>query len=313
MGKKSGGGTTTSTSTVSLPPWLDKQASFAAGEARRLYDTLGFFPGQTYADPSTQTMDAIRQIEAIARGENPLLDYSNQLAQDVLGGKFLAEGNPYLQQLIDDQSQSFSRNYNTNIAPQVAADFAKGGRYGSGLYSNAQQNANIGLAEGLSDIDFKNRYANYADQTARQDRYMSAIPQLYQNQMLPAQTLAGVGDFYTALEQQKIDEDMARYYYPQQNLGQFINQIAGLPHGSTTVGTQTQPKTGSTFGNILSAGLGIASLFAGGGPLAGLSLFGGGGGAGLALGGSGLGGLVTSPFTGGLNFGAPSNFGGLLY
>lgn len=139
-------------------------------------DPAEFFPGQTYADPSAQTLGSLAGIEGVA-GANQLDVQSSQALGSTLGGDFLgASGqnliqgaggasSPYISSIggfSGDQSPYMSdfANYQDgqnphlqsmysqgaeNIKADVGSLFAGGGRYGSGAHQDM-------LTDNLSDF-----------------------------------------------------------------------------------------------------------------------------------------------------------------
>lgn len=89
---------------------------------------------------------------------NPVNRYLNSTAS----GAFL-NSNPYLDSTYDKAARSITRNYSQGVAPGVASSFERAGRYGSGLYQNAQDQAQENYAQGLGDLAtniYGNNYAN---------------------------------------------------------------------------------------------------------------------------------------------------------
>ncbi len=76
-----GGGNQDSTTTTEIDPNILPYVTYGLEEGKRLYESgsPSFFPGQTYVDPSTQTIDALQMAETRARGGSPLI----RSAQDV--------------------------------------------------------------------------------------------------------------------------------------------------------------------------------------------------------------------------------------
>lgn len=83
---------------------------------------------------------------------NPALDSANSYVKDVLGGKYLTQGNPFLQGVIDDT--------NSSVADRVNALFSQSGQTGS--------SRQIGeLGKQLSSAENNLRYQNYSDEMQR--------------------------------------------------------------------------------------------------------------------------------------------------
>lgn len=164
---------------------------------------------------------------------NPALDAANGYTTDVLGGKYLGQGNPYTQGIIDSTNES--------VADRVNALFSRSGQTGS--------SRQIGeLGKQLSTSENNLRYQDYAAERARMDGAVSnaaglnsAANQNIQTQATLGQVLSGIGT------------DAAN---------QYAQAISGL-WGNNLNTTQ---KTSQSLGSVL-AGLGGTALsaWAGGG------------------------------------------------
>lgn len=163
-----------------------------------------------------------------AFGENAGLNAATGYATDVLGGRYLAEGNPYMNDMA-----SLARQ---NVAGDINSMFSRAGRAGSD--SHYQD-----LARGMSEAELGLRYQNYGNERNAQTQAAGMMPALNQSQyagimpyLAANQTAAGLP--FTGI----------------QNLG----MIGGLTGGG---GTQTSQQPGGWGNQLLSAGLAAASLF----------------------------------------------------
>lgn len=80
-----------------------------------------------------------------------------------------------------------------------------------------------------------------------------------QEGLLPAELLSQAGSFERSLEQEKIQEALARYQEeiqaPFRAVNPYLNLIGGIDIGSTTVGTTTSTSPSSNLGPLLGGGL----------------------------------------------------------
>jgi hypothetical protein len=155
-----------------------------------------------------------------AFGENAGLGAATGYATDVLGGKYLSEGNPYMNDMAAMARQ--------NVAGDINSMFSKAGRAGSDSWMQD-------LAEGMGKAELGLRYQNYGNERNAQTQAAGMMPALNQSQyagimpyLAASQTAAGLP--FTGI----------------QNLG----QIGGLAGG---YGTQSGTQPGGWGGQVLGA------------------------------------------------------------
>ena len=322
MGKKTGGGTTTTSQ--SSEPWKAVQPSL-----RELYkqgDFYGtrpmeFYPNQTFANPSQATTDAMNMQTQRAMNGSPITNAMKGEIQGTLGGNYLNSnpamgllmptaqgdyldaGNPYLSGMKERTANDITKAYNST--------FGGGGRWGSGAHA---QGLGSGIADAFSAMD----YQNYGDERNRQMAASGQIGQMYgdeRGRMMQATSLAPqaanqdyfdiaklaeVGAQREGMDQQFIDDQMARHDFaqtePWQRMGQWGNLLQGGLNFGTTTGTSKAPVQRSSLGaDLLGGGMLAASMLGTGGM--GPALI-GGASALKGLGGMGKGGasLAQSPY-----------------
>lgn len=246
--------------TQDMAPWRGQQPYLSAGFARAQSDILDrpqtFFPGQTYAAFSPQTEQALNLTEQRALAGSPVQRAANQQLQNTLAGDYLYGGRGF------NAALDAARN---RILPNIQSRFSLGGRFGSGLGREAE-------ARALSDA-FANQYQN---ERQNQLRAMLFAPQAAASDYADVQALGGVGARREAMNQQAINEALARHQFaqeePTQRLRDYMNLIQGNYGGQST--GQTTGFAGNRGGSILGGALGGASLAG--------QLFGGGGAGALA-------------------------------
>jgi hypothetical protein len=150
-------------------------------------------------------------LEQMAFGSNPALQAGMGYAQDVLGGKYLNEGNPYMQGMLDETRQ--------NVGNQVNSTFSMAGRTGGGNHVER-------LGQGLATAENNLRYQDYGAERDRMAQQGSLLPGLVNSQY------AGIMPWLAA------NETAGRL--PYAGVG-ALSPIIGLAQGSgTTTGTQSQ-------------------------------------------------------------------------
>ena len=92
-------------------------------------------------------------------GINSAMGYN----QDVLGGKYLGQGNPYMQGMLNQTNQLVGNSVNTT--------FSNAGRTGSGNHEYA-------LANGLANADNSMQYQNYSQERNAQSTAAGQMPSL---------------------------------------------------------------------------------------------------------------------------------------
>lgn len=182
-----GGGSTQSTQTQSLPPWLQGAAQDYLGAAGQVAQ-LPFQPynGQRIADLSPTQRYAIQGLGDLAGG-TPYMDAAqNQLTQTLNGGfsnPFAQSGvgsggqyqfnpvsgganpyqgdNPYLQSAIDRGESDIVRNFTQATAPEITRQMNLAGVLGGSANVNALNNAQHELGNQLTSYENQQRQGAY--------------------------------------------------------------------------------------------------------------------------------------------------------
>jgi len=261
------GKTPATTTAQNVAPWEPQQNPIIYGllDAQNNVRNrqLNYFPGQTYAEFSPQTEQALNLTEQRALAGSPVQRGASDQALSTIRGDYLYGG------------PGFNAAYQAaanRIIPDIESRFAKSGRYGSGLARQAEASA-------LSDAFAK----QYGDERQNQLRTMLAAPQLAGADYNDFLRLAGVGQQREGQSQKKINEDIARFnFYQNEPLERVRNYMALVSGNYGQQGLQNvQGFKGNTGAGILGGALGGGGLAAapalGLGPLGiGLSAVGGG-------------------------------------
>lgn len=161
---------------------------------------------------------------------SPLVRAGTDYATDVLGGKYLGAGNPYLDAIINRTGG--------DVADRVNATFSRAGRTGS--TTHAQD-----LTRGLADSENQLRYQNYDSERARMMQALGLSPQL------ESQKYAGIAPLL-ALSQGAAG-------LPWIGAGNLASGIGSLVGNSQT--QTSTPSTASSIQNGLGTAFQLASLF----------------------------------------------------
>jgi hypothetical protein len=261
-----------------LSPYLD----LALQRAEQLFFGPGpqFFPGQTYVSPSEQTLTALEQQEAIARGGQPALDAAQgaylsgiRSLGETAGGAFLS-GSPYLQNVIESATRPIARQFSEQTMPAIASQFSSAGRYGSGAMSRATGQAQESASRAIGDVASNLAFADYSRERGLQQQAIGAqlqgatlAPQIYGQRFLPSLQLGQIGAAREQIAGLPLEEEMARFQFgqriPYDQLQGFLSTVYGTPMGSSSFQPIPQAQTnrlGTAVGGAL-LGNQLGSLF----------------------------------------------------
>lgn len=293
-----GGSKSTTTSSVSVPKYLENELQYGLSESRSLYDqgAPSYYSGQTYADFTPDQISAMNATRERATNGSPLVQSAQDLTQKTINGDFL-NNNPYLDQIME--------RYGAKANSQALSTFNKAGRLGSG--------ANVAAAgQAITDATMPFLMQNYQNERGLQQNAVNAATGLADYDYKDLAALSGVGDAQQQQDQRGIDEDVARYQYeaqaPSNWLDQYLARVNGSGANNLTTTTQTeQTKKSGGLGSVLGTALALGSMFVPGGQFAsfGSSI---GGGLSSFLGGLGASGAATG--AAGLTSTGLSGFGG---
>ena len=235
------------------------------GEAQRLYEgqAPSFYPGQTYAGLQPEEQQAQGQVRQVAANQIPeVADWSQQAFARALNPVKAVTENPALEAATAGAVRPLYQNLTEQVLPAIRGNAVAGGNLGS---------SRTGIAEGLAAgrtaqaaADVTAGLQNQAYNTAQQG-YTSALglaPMIQQLQLAGPEALAAVGTQNRTVEQQAIDEAIARHTYgqnlPYQRLNEYANTIAGSYGGTGTSTVEGPPP--STAAQVTGGITGILSL-----------------------------------------------------
>jgi hypothetical protein len=278
------GGSKSSTTTVKVPKYLEKELEYGLQQARGIYNkgAPAYFPDQTYANFDPLQQEAMDKTVQLARDGSPIVTGAQNWAADTFANQ--SGANPYLDQMLAKLSREANQ--------QVNANFNKNGRFGSG--------SNVATAsKAITDAQVPYLFDQFNNDQALKTQLASIAPGLADYDYGRAAKIGAVGDAQQAMTQQGIDEDRSRYEYDATKKSQWLDQYLARVNGSAanqlTSETQKQSSGGGGLLGAVGTGLSIASLFTPGGPIAGLAGMGSAGGFGM---GQAIGSMFSSSPTG---------------
>lgn len=223
------------------------------------------YGGDWVANMTPQQQAAIQAITSKGLGQDSLVNGAQGYAQDVLGGKYLNQENPYLQRTMQATSDMLGR--------QIGAQFAGSGMAGSPSHTQY-------LSEAFSNAAAPLMMQNYQAERQNQDAMASLAPQLSQAGYFGLNQALGAQGQLQAQNQAEIDAQKQAYDFNQtaslQKLqgvmsamgGNLAPQMQGGSSGRTGAipgalsggvsGAMAGMMTGNPYGVLAGAGLGAA-------------------------------------------------------
>lgn len=270
-------GSDTTTTRQTAEPWSGVQSYLKGGfeDAKTLYDkgAPAYYPNQTVAPLSGYTQGALDWQAQRAQAGSPVMASAQSELQKTLGGDYLQQGNPYLQNAIDKATRPVVERYQDVVMPGLDSTFSSAGRYGSGAHQAAANQGYSDMMTQLGDISGQMAYQNYGDERTNQLRAQMFAPQMAQADYFDINQLGAAGSALDAYNQQLINADVQKYNYeqnaPQKWLSDYMGTLGLAPWGSTTTAEQPAP---NIFTSALGGGIAGGSIGGVPGALAGGAL-----------------------------------------
>lgn len=255
-------GSQTSTSKQTSEPWKPVQPALErlipqveSNHQNRL--DQNFFPGQTYAGFDPSQTEALAGTEGVARsqiGGNSLTADATDYTRRVLGGEYTAAGNPWW--------QAVASSVGDPVQAALSAQFSKAGR---GTSDDAARFVGEGMTRALAPFQYQTAEA----ERGRQEAAANRAPTLDQAAYDPYAALYGAGGAKQAMDQQGIQEAMARYDFETNKganaLGESSQLLMGLGkmggESTTTTKTPMNPLQMIAGGGMTLMGMGGGSPF----------------------------------------------------
>lgn len=301
------GGSTTTTSTKSLPSWLQDQVYNIRDQATALYNKpYESYTGQRIADLNTDQNQVIQGVRDLQGKYDPQLNQS----QDALSGILAKAGqapsaqdiqaymNPYVNNVSDITKGRAIEDYTKQIQG-IQNKAAAAGAFGGDRRFILEGQANQDITRNLSDIDYtglKDAYdralvTRTSDQQTGINSAQSLADLAKLRQGLDTSGLAALelqGDKQYGLSQQNLNNQYSDWQteqaYPYEQLSYYndiISPYANEFASSSTTQTQKASK-GSGLSNILGTALSVGSMFVPGGQGVGLASLASSAGSGLS-------------------------------
>lgn len=302
MGKSSGGGDTNQTTTVNPPAFVAPYLKNAAQAASNLYKTgpQEFYPGQTYAgfDPlQTQGQQAqLNFANSILPGLNQNIFGSFNQALDASN----IVDNPAIQAGLGAIENRANQNFSESILPQLRQQATGTGNMFSSKAEQSERLAGRDLQSVISNAQADLLSGSIGDAMRLQGAGLSLAPQTLGTGLFGGQVQQDIGGQLQGMDQNAINETMARFNFGQQaptnSLNDYIAQLGGLAgnynvsQGNTSADSSNNWLGGAIGGGLLGNALAGSSLVTGFSPLA---FLGAAGGLPAIAGGAILGGLLS--------------------
>ena len=251
-------GTTETVTQSGVDTFSQPFLQYGMSEALRQYQKAApqFYQGQTYADFSPQTEQALGMQERRALAGSPL----TQQAQSTLGS-FLGSTGTEGQYVPPAQSGLLAGAIQRALDPvqaRVQSELSMRGRSGSGAGADVMTRA-------LGDVAADVAYRDFATQRGLGLQAAQMAPTMAATDYSDIARLQQVGAAREAQAQLGIQDAMQRYQYeqtsPMEQLARYQNTIAGFPMGqvSTQITPYFEPSSGQQFlgGYLGAAGAGI--------------------------------------------------------
>ena len=255
------------------------------GKGQALYKQRmdeGFVPyaGQTLADVTAQQKTAQEGIAGLVGTQKPIFDEAGVL---VRGGteKATAEAlqpymNPYQQAVTDIAKRDAQERFEQTTLPGLRKQAIDAGAFGGSRAAMRESQAQDAQARLLTDLQakgdlaaFQNAQKQFAAQKAREAQTAEGLTGLA-TQQFGAQTkelgqLEAVGREEQQRQQQLLDESYKRFLqertFPEQQLGQYQQIVAGVPVGQSSITKTPQQFQPSPIAQAMGTATGLANIY----------------------------------------------------
>ena len=264
--------------TQKLPEELAPYYKDILGKAQALYNERtkeGFQPyqGPTVADFTPEQRQAFTGISGLVGSQAPVfqegMDLTRAAAAPMTSEQMTQYMSPYQQAVTDIEKREATKQYESQVVPQLAAKAATTGGFGGsrqaileGMAADTQQRL-------LSDIQAKGSQQAYQDAVQRfqADRQAAGqagaqlatmAPQQFKAQLGELGAIQTVGEQQQRQQQTALDEAFRQYQlernYPYDTMSRYQSVVTGAPMGTTQF-AQPAPPAPSTAQTLL-GGLG---------------------------------------------------------
>ena len=268
---KKGGSKTQEVIQKSEPPsYLRPYIERGAQEAWRLYTQPGpeFYPGKTYAGFTPEQKVGQEAALAYAAGVLPQPVNKTLQAHNFAMGDVLYPGsNPALRAYMSEAARPLVANFKEEILPAIESKAVMEGAY-SGVRPGLTKAAAAGkLMDSLGLLESGIASKAYGQGLEHQARMTALAPQTLRLGLIPSDVFQQIGAQRQAMNQQAIDEAMARFSHyqnlPYIKLADYVRNVQGVGGGGygTTISQQPiyrNPAMSALGGGLLGYQLGAA-------------------------------------------------------
>lgn len=250
----------TYTTTNAPLPWMESYLQDYMSRAQQAANTPYQASPQTYTGPNQYLTQGWQATANRAMQGSPVMSAANQQLQNIMGGGFM-QGNPYLQQSIDNAQQDLARNYNLVNKPAWDKAMQGSGSFGNTGVMEYAQNAQNDLMRNMGRIGSDMRFQNYANERGLMQSALGMAPTFANQDYVDANALLNAGNQQQQFNQGQADQNYRWWQeaqnYPRQQLSAY-GQALGVGGGGTQTQTAPDPSTGS---QLLGGGLTGAALW----------------------------------------------------
>ena len=289
--------------TTKLPEELAPYYKDILGKAQALYNERtdeGFQPyqGPTIADFTPEQQQAFTGISGLVGQQAPVfqeaMDLTRSAAAPMTSEQMTQYMSPYQQAVTDIEKREATKQYESQVVPQLAAKAATTGGFGGsrqaileGMAADTQQRL-------LSDIQAKGSQQAYQDAVKRFQADRTAAgqagaqlatmaPNQFKAQLGELGAVQTIGEEKQRQQQTALDEAFRQYQlernYPYDTMSRYQSVVTGAPLGQTQFAPPPAPTP--SIGQQLIGGIGTLGAaygaFTGNNPLSLLQRKGGGG------------------------------------
>ena len=289
--------------TSKLPEELAPYYKDILGKAQALYNERtkeGYQPyqGPTIADFTPEQQQAFTGISGLVGQQAPVfqeaMDLTRSAAAPMTSEQMTQYMSPYQQAVTDIEKREATKQYESQVVPQLAAKAATTGGFGGsrqaileGMAADTQQRL-------LSDIQAKGSQQAYQDAVKRFQADRTAAgqagaqlatmaPNQFKAQLGELGAVQTIGEEKQRQQQTALDEAFRQYQlernYPYDTMSRYQSVVTGAPLGQTTFAKPAAPTP--SIGQQLIGGIGTLGAaygaFTGNNPLSLLQRKGGGG------------------------------------
>jgi hypothetical protein len=260
-----GGGSTNTTTTQKADPWKEQQPYLKDifSQAQQQYYSPGpyYYPGEQTAKFSSQELEAQQWMVDLAKNPQALgmLNQGAGAQEFLLGDVLRADSNPYMAGYAEGAIRPAWESLLRQGLPGVDSGAVASGQYGGSRQGIAQGLAISDAMRQSLDTTSKMYSDMYGQNLEAMQRGLALMPQTYQSLQMPGQLLSAVGETRRGMEQQLIDDAMAKWNYEQNlaaaKLAQYVSAVQGNYGGQSNSTTSGGSGSSSTGGNIAGAAL----------------------------------------------------------